>query len=505
VLDPIGTVIDARRWTATVTSANPADIVALVAGDTFRSRFEEKFRLGFLIGRVTMPTIDASFLGPIASKASSVASRVRDGALLLGLNYRDQHQQFTGDPEELRDFAINYDVAGVVHPDAVDVFLEQVKTDIADGVAEEDATLDSLTIAPRNGYFRVAGKASKSTGSVTFAFRVVPSMFHTRPGASFRYEFKGVRIRSQTWPALSFGVEDLETDVDRAWWVVLFGEVILGIITLGVSIAIIEGMVDSTEANFAAKVRAARSSNALPRIRRTEPPPGGVAVRIGLEAFDITQSQLFIGISVRSTPTQSRLLGPAVVPATYRNDTVRYVLRLPSGASESDPALRVRWTLEDLNNAVVVRDDDGGAAGRLRFDFTPSPFLGSDFRIACRLYRQFGPLVSDLATPSVNLHVRSALAPGGYVRWRWKAETPQMVVNEETDAWSYLGKRMTFRYSEWHRTDEPCQAVNANSRYRYEVESADRLPFSLRYLENHRKGLCPYCFFGGPAGLNARL
>jgi hypothetical protein len=91
------------------------------------------------------------------------------------------------------------------------------------------------------------------------------------------------------------------------------------------------------------------------------------------------------------------------------------------------------------------------------------------------------------------------------VRWRWKAETPQMVVNEETDAWSYLGKRMTFRYSEWHRTDEPCQAVNANSRYRYEVESADRLPFSLRYLENHRKGLCPYCFFGGPAGLNARL
>jgi hypothetical protein len=27
----------------------------------------------------------------------------------------------------------------------------------------------------------------------------------------------------------------------------------------------------------------------------------------------------------------------------------------------------------------------------------------------------------------------------------------------------------------------------------------------LRLLENHRGGLCPYCFYGGPAGVNPRL
>jgi hypothetical protein len=30
------------------------------------------------------------------------------------------------------------------------------------------------------------------------------------------------------------------------------------------------------------------------------------------------------------------------------------------------------------------------------------------------------------------------------------------------------------------------------------VEEADWLPFSLRLLEKHRTGLCPYCFYGGP-------
>jgi hypothetical protein len=77
VLNPINTVIDARRWTATVTSATPQDVAALVAGEDFRVRFEEKFRLGFLVGRVSLPSIDASFLGPIVRKASSVSAHSR--------------------------------------------------------------------------------------------------------------------------------------------------------------------------------------------------------------------------------------------------------------------------------------------------------------------------------------------------------------------------------------------------------------------------------------------
>jgi hypothetical protein len=170
-----------------------------------------------------------------------------------------------------------------------------------------------------------------------------------------------------------------------------------------------------------------------------------------------------------------------------------------------DPALRVRWTLEDHTNNLVLRDVDGPVENRLRFEFSPGSFVANDFRIVGRLYRRLGAAETDLATHSLSLNVRPALPPAAYVRWRWKAETPQMVVDPTSDTWAYLGKRSTFRYSEWHRTDAPCRAVNAGSSYRYEIERADRLPFSLRLLENHRKGLCPYCFFGGPAGTNASL
>ena len=113
--------------------------------------------------------------------------------------------------------------------------------------------------------------------------------------------------------------------------------------------------------------------------------------------------------------------------------------------------------------------------------------------------------MSDLETQSVNLHMRSALPPDAYVRWRWQASNPQITVDEASDTWTYRGDVRVSRYSEWHRNDAPCRAVNAPARYRFEFEKADRLPFSLRLLENHRKGLCPYCFYGGPAGISPNL
>lgn len=102
VLDPLVTVINARRWTATVTSlGTPANIVALATGEEFRSRFEAKFRQGFLFGQVSLPSIDASFLGPMAKKSTSAGARVRNGALLIGLGYTDETHSLTGDPEGL--------------------------------------------------------------------------------------------------------------------------------------------------------------------------------------------------------------------------------------------------------------------------------------------------------------------------------------------------------------------------------------------------------------------
>src|SRR5262249_55371549 len=148
------------------------------------------------------------------------------------------------------------------------------------------------------------------------------------------------------------------------------------------SIAIIEGMVSSTESNFSARVKGARTGTAPARIQRTEPPPGGIGVRIGLEQFDITEVGVFIGISVQAKPSSSELLGPTEVPATYRNDVLRYILRPPSGVTLLDPALRIRWTLEDRTNNVVLRDIDGPVGDRLWFEFSLGSFVATDFRVA---------------------------------------------------------------------------------------------------------------------------
>lgn len=505
ILDQLATVVEARRWTAVVTTAaTPPDVAAIVVGDEFRTRFEDTFRRGVALGLVTLPAIDASFLGPVVRRATAVEARVRDGVLLIGLNRVAAGDAFDGDPEQLEDFARGHDVAGVVHPDAVHLLLEQVRHELEEGVDDAGATLDDFTVGVRDGFFHVSGAVSKSTGTVNFSFRVVPSMFHTRPGALFSAR-KPVRVHSRTWAALGFTIEDVQTDVDRPWWLILFGEVIGGILTVGWSVLLIEDMVSSAAASFSGKIERARPGAATARVRRTVPPPGGIGVRVGLDVFEVTESGVHVGISVRAKPSPAVLFGPKIVPDAYRNDTLRYILRPPSGVAKNDPALRIRWMLEDRVGNVVLADADGVAKDRLQFEFSPSSFATTDLGVVARLYRRVGVEVTELATESVNLHIRSGLPPGAYVRWRWQGTNPQVAVDDVTDRWTFHGMRRVDRYSEWHRTDAPCRAVNAPARFRYQFEEADRLPFSLRKLENHRKGLCPYCFFGGPAGINARL
>lgn len=506
ILDQVSTVINARDWAATVTSAGtPPDIAALITGQEFRGRFEQKFRQGVFAGRIALPAIDASFLGPLVRKSTKVDGKVRNGVLLIGLSYVDATHALAGDPEALQDFARSNDVAGVVHPDAVDIMLDDLHTRLVDGATDEGATLDSFRVRARNGYFQVNGAVSKSEGTVNFSFRIVPSMFHTRPAAYFQYLEKPRRAYSRTWAALEFRIEGVETDVDRSWWVILFGEVILGILTVGLSILYVEGLVSGAARSFSGRIETAKPGAAAARVRRTIPPVGGISVRIGLDQFEITESGVFIGVTVRAKPSPALLLGPATVPETYRNDVLRYIMRPPSGVARNDPKLRIRWILEDRTHNVVLQDSDGSAVGRLAFEFSPASSTATDFGVVARLYRQLGVTVSDLATLSVNLHMRPALPPAAYVRWRWQGSNPQVAVDKATDNWTYRGEVRVNRHSEWHRTDAPCRSVDAPARYRFEIEKADRLPFSLRLLENHRKGLCPYCFYGGPAGINPDL
>jgi hypothetical protein len=505
-LDPSADDIDVRRWTASVTSpSTPADVASYLTGDQFRDRLQLAIRGAIALRLVRLPAIDVSFFGPLARMATSVDARVRSGVLLLGLNVDDESNSIVGDASALVDFARSNDVAGVVNSAAAVLMLDDLHTQMLTAIEDGGATLDRFSVATAGGYFQVSGAARNSSGTVNFSFRVVPSMFYTRPGTYFRYLPKARWVNSRTWAALGFHIEGVDTDVDRSWWVVVL-EVFLGLLTVGLATLYIEDLVSAAGQNFSGGVKAASPGAPAARIRRTIPPAGGVGVRIGVDQFEITTAETYVGISIRATPTPAALLGPVSVPSTYAGDVLRYQMRLPSAVTDADPALRIRWTLVDRTNDVVLIDEDGSAAGRLRFELSPT-MRGSatELSIGAQLYRQVGPNLTELGIQSVNVRMRGPLPPGAYVRWRSQVRNPQVVFDAATDTWQYRGEAQVRRWSEWHRTDAPCLAVHAPSRYRSDQEIADRLPFSLRLLENHRKGLCPYCFYGGPAGTNPSL
>jgi hypothetical protein len=491
-LEAEGNAIVVRRWTAVVTSpGTPSGIAAYVVGEDFRERIQSVLRGAVFIKQITLPSIDVSFLGPIGTQARTVKGKVRNGALLLGFNIDNDTTTIIGDPEALQDFAGGYAIAGVINADATVVLLDALNTRMVSAVEDEGASLDRFRVTPKSGYFYVDGAASNSDGTVNFTFHLVPQMFHTRPGAFFPSDPTSRRVKPQTWAALEFRIEGVETDVDRSFWTIV-KEVVFGFLTAGLAVLYAEEVISATAGSFSSQLQSAKPGSATARVRHTIAPPGGVGVRIGVEQFDIS-------------PTGA-ILGPKVLPSDYAHDRVRYQVRLPSGAHESDPALWVHWRLEDRTNGFLLVNDDRPARGRLRLEFTPSTSLGaSDFVVVARVYRLLDVQATEVSTQSLNLHLRGALPLAAYVRWRSQVRNPQIKLDPVRDTWSYQGEAQVRRWSEWHRTDAPCHAVNATHRYRFELETADRLPFPLRLLESHRKGLCPYCFYGGPAGTNPEL
>ena len=505
-LEAEGDAIVVRRWTAVVTSpSTPVGITAYLTGDEFKDRIQDILRGAVLVGKIALPSIDVSFLGPIGPQAQTVKGKVRNGALLLGFNVDNDTATIIGDPGALLDFAGSNEIAAVVNADATAVLLDDLHTRLLDAVEEEDASLDRFTVTPRAGYFYVDGAASNSDGTVNFTFHLVPQMVHTRPGAFFPADPTSRRVKPRTWPALEFRIEGVETDVDRSFWTIV-KEAFFGLLTAGLAVLYAESLISATAGSFSSQLQSAKPGSAIARVRRTLPPSGGVGVRIGVEQFDISPAGTFVGISVRSTATAAAVLGPTVVPRDYAGERLRYDVRLPSGSHLHDPALRVRWRLEDRTNNLVLVDDDRPAMGRMRLEFTPSASpSASDFSVVARVYRQLSTQVTEVATQSLNVHLREALPSAAYTRWRSQVRNPQIKLDPVADTWSYQGDAQVRRWSEWHRTDAPCHAVNATNRYRFEQEVADRLPFPMRLLETHRKGLCPYCFYGGPAGVNPAL
>jgi hypothetical protein len=514
-LNPAAEDVTVPEWSFSVLlgAGFPTDVDAYLRGGLFRNRLQATIRAAIDAGAVKWPTIDLAALGPLAGVLDMDAvARVQAGALMVGLDvtgFDTGSEVITtaGDRNALVDFARGYDMAAVTNAVAVPIVLQQAQESVRTEVAKSGAQLEGhLEITPQDGRFRVAGSASKSTGSATFSFALVPALFTGRPGGAINYIEKPFVIHPRTWAALSFSTSDVHVNVDPSPWVVVLTAIGTGL-NFGVPL-IVRDMINSAAAHLQTSIEGQDPSAPANRVQRFPPAkPEGATVRIELAAYEISTDGIYTGITIQPEAPPAALIGPVSIPGDLRSSPLRYRIRPPLGLRLDDPALHIRWTVVDLATGSVLRTEDGAAAGRDTFSFTPATVGPNLMRLGvdCRVYRPLGPDITDFVNEGIRLEIRPKLPPGAYVRWRYEVKNPQVVFDETTQTWAYRGDEIVKRHSNLHRTDAPCANARKPSRYAGEYDRLDALPFAVADIELHRSELCDYCFYGGPAGLQPAL
>ncbi|MBS1732750.1 MAG: hypothetical protein JST02_05595, partial [Bacteroidetes bacterium] len=504
-LSPTADDLEIREWDVTILSVfMPGNFGNYLKGEEFRERLKLGIVLAFAANNIKLPAIDITFLGAIATKATSVEARIRSNALLIGFNIDNEDYTIAGRINDLEDLAGEFAIAGVINADAINIFLEELHQEMINEADKHDATLTGFSAECHAGYLLVRGRARKFGNWLDFSFRLVPTMYHTRPGKYFSYLSKPRKVNSRTYPALGFRAEDVHVDPDRAWWTILFGEVIFGILSGGNTFLIIESLFFYAGNVLTANIQGRTLDNPPARIVKNNPPAGGISTRVALELFDIRSEGIFTGISFQKKLSEAMIHGPVLIPEDYWNDRLSYRIQLPSSAFEKDPALRVQWRLINQSNGGILINTTNKASGHLKFQFSASDFPSvRKFEVQARIFRQHEAFITEISNTSLPVITREALQPNTYIRWHSTTKAPDIAFDTDTREWIYRGESRVTRWSEWHRLDNPCKAVHATNRYRYQTETANRLPYNLERLEDMRPGLCPYCFFGSPAGINA--
>jgi hypothetical protein len=509
-----GAAVTATAWDFTVIGGgftSPAD--SYLHSDAFRTRLQSTIRGAVLQGAVSIPPISIKFLGDdLLRWVDDPQSRVVNNALLLGFDVNrvddpdtdiDETLTTTGDVNQLADIAKDNDIAAATNKVAVPQLLQAVRDEVNSKLG--GATLDKLEITARLGHFHVEGHASDTLGSMDFSFNLYPSYVAHKPGAFFRYLKRDVLVKPRTFPALVFSITDVQTDAHTVWWLDILA--VLGtVINLGIP-TIIFTMAADTAAHLDADIRGAKTKDPLPRVQHlVSNKPDGPMVRVEIAEYEITDAGTYIGIKVAPKPLPGALMGLASIPSNFSGEQLGYGVRLPMGVKIDDPALRIRWTVIGPSGTVLV-NQDGPAAGRDRFSFSPSsvgPGL-SQLGVGVRVYRALGADITDFLNDNIALTIRGPAAPGTYVRWWYDVKNPQVQFDSDHQAWSYTGEEVVSRHSNFHRADRPCKNASKMSRYQYRIDALDALPFPLAALPLHRAELCDYCFYGGPAGLRASL
>jgi hypothetical protein len=478
------------------------EATAFLNGQQFKTQLESLLRRS--LGDIDFP-VDISFFGQLqGTEFLTVTTRSVAGALMVGIG-APLPGASGDDPALLHDFAGGNDIALYVNSKVMPLMLLQAQQQVEQEVAEAGATLEgNLQIACEEGHFRISGRASRSEGTANFSFSVVRQMVHTRPGKTL-FTVKGpMTVRTRTWRALSFRAIEPSVDIDRDGWVI-FGEVLAGILSLGAITVAIESFIADLAESIGGHITSANINQGgpIPLVRRSKDP----VVRTAIEAFDIHADGVFVGITSQLKEPPALLSGMKHVPRNLAAHPLRYDVRLPFDAMPDDPFLRIRWTAIDLESGGVLVNEDGLAFNRQLFRFNPGSFhvQSNRFAVVCRVYRTLGPFSTELLNETFKLDIGPPLQPGAFVRWRYDVKNPQVRLNGATDEYSYVGDAVVRRWSKFHRTDQPCNEALDQSRYIYEREVRDELPFPIHDMVGNRYRLCDYCFFDGPGSNSSSL
>jgi len=171
VLNPTADDVTVTEWDFTLIppSSFSSGADAYLRSTVFRDRLQTAIRQAIAIGVVSLPKIDISFLGSLATAVEmTAASLVRHGAVMVGLSIESQDLTLVGNVDLLADFAGENDLAAVINTAAIPVFLQVVQNEVNDEVSKMGATLPQpVAITSGTGKFLVSGSATTGSGSAT--------------------------------------------------------------------------------------------------------------------------------------------------------------------------------------------------------------------------------------------------------------------------------------------------------------------------------------------------
>ena len=385
--------------------------------------------------------------------------------------------------------------------------------------------LDQINVQLAGGHLLVTGEATAHVDiTVTTSFSLKLSLVRTDVDGSTAFV-----MANQDKEGLTGEVYD--PDVSVPWWVT-FLEVLVGIagvvlapFTAGVSFivavmldlvasAVVSTVTGNAESQLGGSVLKAISGN-QGNLPFTLPNTTGPTITLGpndvvlapdalTSWFGITSSAPDADIHLKAHP------GSTIWEVTNRKDIV--VVFDPGEAlyNASDPKLRIRWEVYGDSTAYKLKEVDQAlnSAGPDPKEIAiphaqPALDVYDTFIVKCRVYRPWGDWTQEIFARQLTIIISDRLRrQKPYVTWNHTAFYQGYSAKLNDPSRQGTGWVVAERVSKIHRTnpDKRCRFADnyTPDLGRDDLTYLDALPFPIANIAQHRKEVCPYCFFGGP-------